>query len=111
MVINLDMLEELWDELWIISKEQRTVTYSELQDRMYQRGYVFRSFFLKPYLIKVTQQCIENSVPILTSLVVQDTNRIPHDYYFIAQRACRETNKDDFHTWRVECESVWTEWK
>ncbi len=107
----MDILEDLWDELWIISKERRTVTYSELQRRMSQRGYVFRSHFLKPYLIKMTRQCIENEVPMLTSLVTQNTKGIPHDYYFIAQRTCREKNTEELHTWRLECEAVWHEWK
>lgn len=109
MVIKLDMLEDMWDELWIISQARRTITYSELRNRMYQRGYVFRSFFLKPYLIKMTSQCIENNVPILSSLVVQDSKEIPHDFYFTALRKYRGTANDS-HAWQKECEAVWGEW-
>ncbi len=78
---------------------------------MYQRGYGLQSYFLKPYLKQVTRQCIENEVPILTSLVVQNTTGVPENYYFIAQRTCHDGIEEDMQTWKLECEAVWREWK
>lgn len=110
MDITMHLLDDVWNVLWIISEEKRTITCSELRTRLYKRGYILRSHFLTPTLVKISKRCIENRVPMLTALVVDDHKGTPSESYFSIQRANRDSGLDDIRTWEAECKAVWREW-
>lgn len=106
----MGLIEEIWDELWIVSKKRETITYSELCKRLNEKGIKMSSRFLTPHLTKISEKCIDNGKPIFAALVVREDKRIPGDGYFALQKIHRSSNLSDVDTWKKECEDVWSEW-
>lgn len=106
----MGLLEDLWEELWMVSSQRKVITYFELRTKLFNRGYHIRSNFLGPYLLKIASDCTDNGIPIITALVVHEKKGIPNESYFIFQRLHRLPSVNDLQIWESERDAVWKVW-